>query len=137
MCPKRISYALSSILMMVALFVTFATLGTLPPIPDPPPRPKFKSSKAMIGMTPFTLRLAVSVGACSNEIIVTASQNGRHRRDSQHYRKRALDFRTRHLTKKERTQFEGCAKAVLGDSYFVKLSSRPPHLHVALLAEPQ
>jgi len=97
--------------------------------------PNFKSPKAMTLMTPFTWKLAISVGSCSNDMIITASQNGRHSKGSQHYQKRALDFRTKHLTKKERTQFSGCVKAVLGDSYFVKLESN--HLHVALLAELQ
>ena len=120
--------------MTAVLLVPYATIVDPPP-PERVSIPEFKTEKAKTLMSPLMWKLAVSVSPCSKEMVITASQNGRHRRDSQHYRKRALDFRTRHLTKKERTRFEGCARAVLGDSYFVKLE--PNHLHVALLGEPE
>jgi len=134
MCRKIKSYVLRSILLTAALFVTFVSISDPPPLKDPPPT-MFKTERARALMNPFLWNLAVSVGPCVKRIVITASQNGKHRRDSQHYQNKALDFRTKHLTKKERTQFSGCVKAVLGDSYFVKLESN--HLHVALLAEPQ
>ena len=127
---------LRSILMTVVLLVPFVSIVDPPP-PSLPLLPEFKSVRAMTLMTPTTWQIALTVAPCQqSSTLITSSANGRHRRDSQHYQKRALDFRTKHLTKKERTRFEGCAKTVLGDSYFVKLFPHPPHLHVALLAEP-
>lgn len=64
--------------------------------------------------------------------IVTSFSSGRHREGSAHYQLKAVDFRLRHLTRKEIIRVLNCSEVLLGERYYVAVERRPLHLHAAL-----
>ena len=64
--------------------------------------------------------------------IVTSLSTGRHREGSAHYQLRAVDFRLRHLTRKEIVRVLNCSEVLLGERYDVAVERKPLHLHAAL-----
>lgn len=66
-------------------------------------------------------------------MLVTSGNDKVHRPDSLHYRDRALDFRTKHLTETEKDRLVAEVRRRLGRHYDVVLEGRNTsneHLHV-------
>ena len=64
----------------------------------------------------------------NKDVVVTSGIDGTHSTKSLHYKGRALDFRTNHLTDSERVEITDRLKADLGDDYDVVFEG--DHLHV-------
>ena len=67
------------------------------------------------------------------DMVVTSGRDGRHMEGSLHYLDRALDFRTKHLTKAQKHTLLAEARHRLGSNYDVLLEHEGranEHLHV-------
>lgn len=67
------------------------------------------------------------------EMLITSGRDGKHKDGSLHYYDRALDFRTKHLTDRQKTALAATVAKRLGPDYDVILESRGKaneHLHV-------
>ena len=51
------------------------------------------------------------------DVVITSGAEGTHRPDSLHYKGRAIDLRTRHLTDAERVEIMDDMKAALGSDF--------------------
>lgn len=61
-------------------------------------------------------------------MVITSAADGKHRPDSLHYKNRALDIRTKHLTKGEIEKLLDFLKKKLGQDYDVILEET--HIHI-------
>lgn len=91
----------------------------------------FKSNAAQRGMADRTWEMAEALSLCflheGKAPTVTASSNGRHARNSLHYRDAALDLRMKRLRRDERERIMECAES-MGLEF--KIKWRPLHAHV-------
>ena len=62
------------------------------------------------------------------DVVITSGIDGSHKSNSLHYKGRALDFRTRHLTDNQRVEIVSELKAKLGGSFDVLFEG--DHIHV-------
>ena len=68
-----------------------------------------------------------------HDMLITSGRDGKHKEGSLHYRDRALDFRTKHLSLTQKNALTKCLQMRLGASYDVILESvgkMNEHLHV-------
>lgn len=118
------TYPPSALLQSVATDVGYPTVGTT-------------NSLVLSVLSQESIEIARTVNRCfyyvsGKPAIVTSLSNGRHRERSAHYQLRAVDFRLRHLTRKEIIRVLNCSEVLLGERYFVAVERRPLHLHAAL-----
>lgn len=76
---------------------------------------------------------AANVAGLNKEVLVTSGNDGSHMEGSKHYDDEALDFRTKHLTKDEKSAFINALRRRLGPDYDVVLESpgkSNEHAHV-------
>lgn len=67
------------------------------------------------------------------DMLITSGRDGTHMEGSLHYRDRALDFRTKHLTRSQKYVLRDTVQQRLGAKYQAILESvgkRNEHLHV-------
>ena len=67
------------------------------------------------------------------DMVITSGRDGTHRDGSLHYVDRALDFRTKHLTRTQKVALRDTVRTRLGKGYDVILESvgkAQEHLHV-------
>ena len=62
------------------------------------------------------------------ECVITSITEGKHGKNSQHYKGFAIDFRTRHIPEKFHNQLRVRTQTALGDEFDVVLEKT--HLHV-------
>ena len=70
-----------------------------------------------------------------HDMVITSGRDGVHREGSLHYRDRALDFRTKHLTIEEKRALVRATQKRLGADYDVILESLGApneHLHIEI-----
>ncbi len=93
---------------------------------------KFKPGIWTSNLTPEMMRAINVAGRVFHELradaIVTALQDGEHKKNSLHYKQMAVDFRTRHVAKGVRGEIAHHMRRLLGDDYDVILHKT--HLHV-------
>ena len=93
---------------------------------------RMKRGVVLFGEHPslFEMILAVRVAYAKHgkEVVITSGIDGTHSVKSLHYKGRALDFRTRHLTDGERVEVMADLRAALGDDYDVVFEG--DHFHI-------
>ncbi|KKK67646.1 hypothetical protein LCGC14_2951980 [marine sediment metagenome] len=122
--PHLPMYPPVALLQSVAIDDGYPTVGTT-------------KSLVLSALSSESVEIARTVNRCfyyvsGRPAIVTAFSNGRHREGSAHYLLKAVDFRLRHLTKKEVVRVLNCSEVLLGEGYYVAVEWRPLHLHAAL-----
>ena len=151
---KTLSMNFFLITVGFSLLIVFPPLDEMPSSELPPAYPPSVLLQSVatdkgyptVGTTEFlvlsalskeSVEIARTVNRCfyyvsGKPAIVTSFSNGRHREGSAHYQLRAVDFRLRHLTRKEIVRVLNCSEVLLGERYYVAVERRPLHLHAAL-----
>jgi hypothetical protein len=100
-----------------------------------------KPGVTLLGLVPQMLIAVMVLDALysrqGTELVLTSGNDGKHKRDSEHYGGRALDFRTRTLPSADATakQIAATAQEMLGSDFFVQYEEFPDnpsnnHIHV-------
>lgn len=64
------------------------------------------------------------------DMIITSVYDGVHKPNSLHYKGKAIDIRTTHLTKEEKEKVLKRLKELLGNDYQVIFETSPEHIHI-------
>jgi hypothetical protein len=98
---------------------------------------RMKRGVVLIGNSPCLFRMIDAAKyaffSIGKDVVITSGCEGTHKVVSLHYKGRALDFRSRHLTTDEKIEVAGKMRVKLGDDYDVLHeggTSKRQHFHV-------
>jgi hypothetical protein len=84
---------------------------------------RMKRGVVLVSKEPYIFEMILAArnayGKLGKDVIITSGIDGAHSSNSLHYKGRALDFRTRHLSDGERVEVMASLRSHLGDDFDV------------------